>query len=62
MTPNLYLNYFVEVAEAMGRAARAGVELTDGKRAQITSRIMSKYQTEVVDPVVWERDHPPHTH
>jgi mannose-6-phosphate isomerase-like protein (cupin superfamily) len=62
MTPNLYLNYFVEVAKAMGRAGRDGIALTDEKRAQITSQIMSKYQTEVVDAVAWERDHPPHTH
>jgi len=56
MTPNLYLNYFYEMGEHMARAARESSGVTEEARARITSEVMSRYQTEVVDPVAWERD------
>jgi hypothetical protein len=56
---NLYLNYFFEMGDMMARAAREPGGISDDVRRKITSQIMAKYQTEVVDPVAWERDHRP---
>ncbi|MFG1709891.1 cupin domain-containing protein [Nonomuraea sp. M3C6] len=50
MTPNFYLGYFDELSRAMD-----GV--SDEARGRISAGLMAKYQTEVVDPVAWERDH-----
>ncbi len=59
MTPTLYLDYFVELGNEMARARRERGELTDQVRSRISAQLMAKYQTEVVDPIAWERDHPP---
>jgi mannose-6-phosphate isomerase-like protein (cupin superfamily) len=55
MTPNLYLDYFVEMAEQLARARQAQGEVTDAVRARISAELMPKYQTEIVDPAAWER-------
>jgi mannose-6-phosphate isomerase-like protein (cupin superfamily) len=57
MTPNLYLDYFVEMADEMARAQQEHGEVSNEIRAQISTRLMPKYHTEVIDPIAWERDH-----
>lgn len=58
MTPNLYLNYFRELGDSMARAHQETSTLTDEARERISAELMAKYQTEIVDPLAWERDHP----
>jgi len=58
MTPNLYLNYFVETGQRLAELRAAGRTEDDDLRAELGRELMPKYQTEVIDPVAWEQSHP----
>ncbi|TDT39638.1 cupin domain [Streptomyces sp. BK208] len=47
MTPNLYLDYFIELGERTTRALRETPEPAGEVRTRISGEIMQKYRTEV---------------
>jgi mannose-6-phosphate isomerase-like protein (cupin superfamily) len=57
MTPNLYLDYFVEMGRRLADLRAEGRPMTKDVREKVSRELMPKYQTEIVDPVAWEREH-----
>jgi mannose-6-phosphate isomerase-like protein (cupin superfamily) len=57
MTPNLYLDYFFEMGERLAGLRAEGRPMTKDVREEVSRELMPKYQTEIVDPIAWERDH-----
>lgn len=60
MTPNLYLDYFVELGDKAARALAGSDRPAHELQARISAEIMPKYHTEVIaDPAEWERRNRP---
>jgi hypothetical protein len=57
LAPGLYLNYFTELSGLLDQLQAAGEPITDEVIHAFESQAMPRYDTELIDPESWERQH-----